>query len=395
MSLKSAQSSGRITVIASVLMVTILGSIHAFSIFVPEWESRLDTGRAEVSLIYSVALVFLTLAVLTGYRVYRVWSAAKIFALVGTVAGMGLALSGLFASLPALLLFYGVLFGAANGLGYGYALQLSAQATPEHPGVSMCLVTAFYAVGATLSPFLFSSLIQIGGNGLALYAAGIIVFLVSVISVCLVLWAKPDFKSENPSSLIALSAELRRARWLFWIGYGASVASGLMVIGHAFNVADWLGFENTEATFATVIVALGNMLGGFSAAYFSDRIDKRKLLLFLPVITTLGVVALTTPSASTVAIGLFSLGLVGYSYGALIAVYPVAISEQFGALSSPRVYGQVFTAWGIAGLLAPWLSGFLFDRTDSYLSALMIAVACNVLAIVVVHSALPKPQTSR
>ena len=45
------------------------------------------------------------------------------------------------------------MFGAANGLGYGYALQISAQANPRYKGFAMGLVTASYALGAVLAPW--------------------------------------------------------------------------------------------------------------------------------------------------------------------------------------------------------------------------------------------------
>ena len=66
------------------------------------------------------------------------------------------------------------------------------------------------------------------------------------------------------------------------------------------------------------------------------------------------------------------LALIGFSYGAIIAVYPVAISNYFGE-AGPRVYGQVFTAWGFAGLVAPWTAGLIFDGSDGYAPALVVA----------------------
>ena len=84
---------------------------------------------------------------------------------------------------------------------------------------------------------------------------------------------------------------------------------------------------------------------------------------------------------------LISLGIIGYSYGALIAVYPVAISDIFGTEAAPRIYGQIFTAWGLAGLAGPWLSGWLFDQTKSYKLALIIAVGMSLLSFVAVRVA--------
>ena len=46
--------------------------------------------------------------------------------------------------------------------------------------------------------------------------------------------------------------------------------------------------------------------------------------------------------------------------------------------SSARIYGRVFTAWGAAGLLGPWLAGVLFDLSGDYRIALLVAAAIGL-----------------
>ena len=76
---------------------------------------------------------------------------------------------------------------------------------------------------------------------------------------------------------------------------------------------------------------------------------------------------------------LFGLAAIGFTYGAIIAVYPAAVSSLFNAVVGVRVYGRVFTAWGTAGLLAPWFAGFLYERFGDYRIALA-AAGCTALA---------------
>lgn len=382
-------SHNNLTVIACIALSTVLGSIHAFSVFVPQWELLEGRGRAGVSLIYSIALVSLTVVVLMGYRVYQSVSPFFIFLLVGIVASLGLFLSAVSSSLVSLYLSYGILFGGANGLGYGYALQLSGQARRSRRGLAMGLVTAFYAVGATVAPMLFVFLIGHGGNALALKVMSAIVLVVAIGAAALVRWSNATFESESASTRQALSPVLKRARTLLWIGYGCAVAAGLMVIGHAYGIASWLGLNVTSVTWAATVVAFGNMLGGFSAGYYADRLSSRTLLFWLPLLTSLGLMLLVLPMDMTGVLVLIAIALVGYCYGAIIAVYPVAVADIFGTLSAPRIYGQIFTAWGLAGLLGPWVSGWLFDQTDSYNWALVTAILLSGVSIVAVRCCLP------
>jgi MFS family permease len=78
-----------------------------------------------------------------------------------------------------------------------------------------------------------------------------------------------------------------------------------------------------------------------------------------------------------VVVGLLSL--VGFSYGAIIAIYPVAISNHFKEWG-PQAYGQVFIAWGFAGLFGPWSAGLIYDLHAGYELAMVIAAVVALLS---------------
>ena len=216
-----------------------------------------------------------------------------------------------------------------------------------------------------------------------------IVLLVSIVAAGLIRWARASYESEPASTVQSLSPMLRRARLLLWAGYGSAVTAGLMVIGHAYGIAIWMNLDASTATWATTVVVFGNMMGGFSAGYYADRLSSRTLLCWLPLFTSIGLAFLVIPLEGITLFVFIGLGLVGYCYGALIAVYPVAVADVFGAIAAPRIYGQVFTAWGLAGLLGPWLSGWLFDQTTTYTVALVIAMLLSIVSIVAIRCCLP------
>ena len=55
------------------------------------------------------------------------------------------------------------------------------------------------------------------------------------------------------------------------------------------------------------------------------------------------------------------LALVGLSYRLLSGAYPAALGFYYGVHNYGRMLGRLITAWGIAGLLAPWLAGAVND----------------------------------
>jgi len=123
-------------------------------------------------------------------------------------------------------------------------------------------------------------------------------------------------------------------------------------------------------------LACFNLLGSFLSGWLIDRVSPKKVLTFLPLISALSLAALAIFPASTLVL----LCVIGFAYGGTIAAYPAAISQRFQGDDGPRVYGRVFTAWGTAGLLAPWVAGKIFDQTGGYGEALWIASALALVS---------------
>jgi len=66
-------NKSHLILIASMLVTFVLGSVHAFSVFIVPLEGLLHLPRSEISLIYSFALVSITISVLLGYRIYSLF----------------------------------------------------------------------------------------------------------------------------------------------------------------------------------------------------------------------------------------------------------------------------------------------------------------------------------
>ena len=68
-------SKAAITLAALMLVTFVLGSVHAFSVLLAPLEAKLGLPRAQISLVYSFALVAITLSVTVGYRIYAALAA--------------------------------------------------------------------------------------------------------------------------------------------------------------------------------------------------------------------------------------------------------------------------------------------------------------------------------
>ena len=146
------------TLAACVVLSAVLGTIHAFSLFIDPFEEGLDAGRGAVSSVYSLALVALTLAVLTGHPLFRRLPGPLVALGAAGGAAAGLLLASSAASIAVLIVGYGLVFGASNGLGYAFSLQQGAEANPDRRGFGIGLVTAAYALGAALGALFLDAL---------------------------------------------------------------------------------------------------------------------------------------------------------------------------------------------------------------------------------------------
>lgn len=378
--LRDKQShSGFVVLIAASLVSAVLGSIHAFSVFLEPLETQFAVTRSTASLTYSFALVSLTIAVLLGPKVFSRWSAATFILFASILATCGALLAGFGTSLMMVWFGYSLIFGIANGLGYGFGLQIAAQVNPGREGWAMGVVTASYALGAVVSPALFDLAVISSGFKMAMMALAAVLLFVGFTSAGLMNSAGARFRAEGART--TGTSVPARSQQLLWFGYFGGVVAGLMIIGHAAGIATSLRPE-MAAWIAPVIIAGCNLLGSLVAGRLVDDVPLGVVLGSLALLTTIALLGLAVFGGT---FGLIlCLGLVGFAYGGTIAAYPAAIAKLFGIEQSARIYGRVFTAWGGAGLVGPWFAGFLFDWSGGYQTAFFTAAAFGLISLVVV-----------
>ena len=395
--LKSRSKNANAVLFASMLLMIVFGSVHAFSVFLLPMESHFQASRSAVSLIYSLSLVTLTFSVFLGHRIYGLVRPSYFVLSFCLLAFLGVILTALATKLSLAYLGFGLIFGFANGLAYGFALHICAQTNEKNKGLAIGLVTASYALGPVLAPWPLTRIIETFGltGGLMSYAITILlvmpiaVFAFHLSGVRLHLNKieqpkQPSQKDEN--SPRSQKKQTKKQMKMLWISYGLAVTAGLMTIGHATGIATTGGISLTLIVIAPIIIALFNMVGSLLGGWMADHFNARTILCALPLLSAVSMLALSQfLSNNSILVG---LALVGFTYGAIIAAYPAVISTLFGAINAIRIYGIIFTAWGAAGFLGPWLAGSFYDNLGDYKIALIIAALAGVLSATVAFFAI-------
>ena len=357
-----------------VLLSGVLGSIHAYSLFIESFESDLGVGRGGAGAPYSVALASLTLAVLVSHRLFRLVPGPLVVLIASGGAAGGLLLAASANSLAGVVLGYGIVFGAFNGLGYAFSLQRASESNPDRRGFALGLVTAAYALGGASTALVLDKHVAASGATSALRWLALAIAVTGIVTSALL--ANNDSPARGSSARLS-SANLRTLAPL-WMAYLLAVLAGLMALGHAAAIVDDAGGPGGAAV---VAAGLASASGGLWIALVADRTATDRLLRLLPLgsATVLVVAAM----ASHGVVLMVAVAGIAFTYGALIAIYPLVVAQRFGQDGYSQAYGRVFTAWGTAGLVGPVGAGHLFEVTGSYRIPMFLAAAAAIGSAVV------------
>ena len=366
--------------LGAVLIAFVMGSLHAYSVLIEAIEMRFGVTRATVSLVYSLATLSLISGVYaTGWLIKKV-NPALLAGVACVVCGGGLVLAASGQSLWTMFVGFGLIFGFANGIGYALSIERGGASFPAQKGLMMGLVTSAYCAGAIIFSKVFAIWATPGqfGSGMLVLAASL---GVAAGAVVVLLRNGPASMGSpgnaKPRSLKQFQPQIVR----LWAIYFFGVLSGMMALGHAAAVVSASGGSVSQMTMGAMIVSAGSATGSVFCGWLADRIEPRHVLTGCLGGVLVSMIVLIAVNLPVVAIG--GLGLVGFAYGALITIIPVITASQFEADVSLAVFGRVFTAWGVAGLVGPWLGGLVYDLSGSYRMAFIVAGGAALIALFV------------
>lgn len=168
--------------------------------------------------------------------------------------------------------------------------------------------------------------------------------------------------------------------WLLWAIFFVGAGAGLMVIGSIAGMAKTSMGEN--AFVAVAILAIGNAGGRVLAGVLSDRVGRKRALfaVFLfQAILMFAAIPVTSTATTIPSVVVLLAALIGFNYGANLALFPSYAKDLWGMKHFGVNYGVMFTAWGVGGLVMSRLSETLVARTGSF-QASFAAAGCLLLA---------------
>ena len=75
------------------------------------------------------------------------------------------------------------------------------------------------------------------------------------------------------------------------------------------------------------------------------------------------------------------VAVVYWCYGTQLSVFASTTADFYGTRNLGMNYGVLFTAWGAAGILGPFIAARVFDRFGGYRYAFFIAAGLALVAL--------------
>lgn len=384
-----------------------LGVLYTWSIFKAAISKSIETGGegafawepASLNDPYATCcLVFAFSMILAGRCQDKV--GPRMTAIMGGIlVGAGFIWISQTTSYFSWLLGFGVLVGAGIAFGYSSATPPAMKWYPPNKTgkVAGIVVSGFGLASVYIAPLARYLMGNYGlGGTMLIFGVGFFI-VVTLFSVFLV---NPP-EGYNPGDIVdsrrqgGINALIRErfvepdvkpgdilrlpAFWLLWVLYFIGAGAGLMVIG---SVAGMAKRSLGEAAFvAVVMLAFGNAGGRVVAGFAADKMGPtRTLKLMFAFQALLMFLAVpVTGAADASAILLVSVAsLIGFNYGANLALFPALTKDLGGIKNFGANYGLVFTAWGVGGFTMSSLSQALTATSGSYRLSFLFAGAMLV-----------------
>lgn len=316
--------------------------------------------------------------------------------LAALLIGGGLSLCSLITATWQLWIFFGVIAGIGFSVIFVAPTSTVTRWFVERRGLAVGITISGLGFGLLVIPPITERIIWAYDWQTGFIFLGVLAFVLNVI-VGIFIQGKPEnmgltalgASKDLPSSRrlpanaqFSISETIRtKAFWLIYLMGTFAFAAQQMIIVHIVPYSGTLGNSPFQASLGLSFLGIGNIIGRLVSGVLSDRIGRLRTLVMCTGIQAIATLALLSIGVHYLLLYFIMLFLgFGFGGGAIMSV--VILGEYFGLKNVGAVIGIYFTTGIPAGFLGPLMAGVIFDATQSYFLAIVIAGAICVMAVI-------------
>lgn len=418
---------------AGVVVMLMLGTVYAWSNFTQPLIAGFGWSNTTTTLTFGLAIFFIGIGAVIGGR-WQDRVGPRNVILTGVVLwGLGNVLAAVGPHVPWWwYLTYGVIGGFGNGMAYITPVATVTKWFPDKRGLASGMVVMGFGLGAFVYGFVLKAIpgfvaVQadagakpptITPSDLSLVmtifiVSGIVYAVVGGLCALLLTNPPPGYAvAGSPAATLASqegsytpSEVLRTPQfYLLWLMLFLNVVAGILIVSNAVPIIRELVTVGTPdpaqaaaiagaAIGAYAFVAVFNGLGRFFWGAVSDRIGRN--MAFACIYGVQVVVFFLLPNFHDVVLVSVAFALILLCYGGGFGVMPSFNADYFGTKYLGQNYGLIITAWGVGGLVGPYIAGAVKDSTGSFHGALTpMAIMLLVAMILPFVTKKPAPKAA-
>ena len=374
------------------LMLVAVGAHFSFGVFFTPLLNDLGWSRTSLSSIFSLYMAVYALAQISAGTLSDRFGAPLVIFVTGIAFGAGLLLMSSVHEIWQAYLAYGLLVAIGFSGSYIPAITATSQLLGHKRSIALGVATAGSGAGVILVGPVAHRLVEAFTARGAYRVLGIVVVVGTAgVAACLTYFQSATRRASTKQSFGCMT------RPVYGMSLGQVARTGkswsLMALHSAFNVAvavyavhavplaEVAGLSAGAASAGLVWAGLGRLGGSLLMGQFARKADRIRLFQWLAAAVAMAMALLPVVGGDPV--GYFAMSaLFGLGFGGTTVVFPLIISDVFGARSVGGVFGFLNLGYGIGGALGPLLAGWFFDLRGSYMVGFLVAAVCSAIAAI-------------
>ncbi len=346
-------------IISSIWMMLLMGTVYSYSIFRTEVETIYQLSTLESGLPYMFSLLFYALSMMMTGRFLSEKYLRSTMILGTMMIIFGFIISSMASHFLLLILGYGILIGTGVGMVYGIPIYIIQRSHIEKKG----LYTGLVLLGFGLSPLITAPIgrVLLVNFGLSqTFMTFALIFAATQLP--LGTFYKLHFDDHDKHEALSLDPLLKHKFYVLYGLFMITTAIGLMMIGLSYQAgAEYYLFNDKLVTLSLSIFAICNGFARPLFGYLIDRLGLIKPSLISLSLIGLGAVIGILNQGQSFFLYVLTYGLFWFNLGAWLSIMPSMIKSYYGSEHYARIYGMIFTAYGLGAIISTLISGSIID----------------------------------
>ena len=393
-----------------IAMIVISNYQYAFTLFTPGMQKSLGLAAAQYPLvagIFTLFVLFETWPVPVAGILVDKLGIRKLMILGSIGVLVGWLLGGTIAhSVTDLYIYYGAIAGTGAGIIYVSCVGNAVKWFPDKRGLAAGITAAGFGGGAALTIIPISYTIEAYGWAGAMAIWGVAQGVIAIVMAMILRHPPAEWKplgwKEKEKKVTSAVAQtkleypwyktLRTLEfWLLYIMFTLVATGGLMATGNLSQIAQSLGVASVTLL-GIGIVALTATLSGITNALarilwgsISDKLG-REYTMFIAFALQAILLALVLAIVKNPIAFVILLPFVFLSWGEIYSLFSAITGDIFGPKNATANYGMLYTAKGLASILAGYGAAAIAVMFAGSFSALFVmsAIFCAIAALLAI-----------